>query len=141
MIRRYLSVGAVLALVFGAAGTALAGGGQAVAFASVDGLSNPTSPTIRAFGGSSTKSATVSLNNPGTPGEVVVAFVGKFPKSITVNDVIPIATAESNDFGVANAYVVSVSKTEIDVDVATWVSSNTATETAENLFVTLYLGH
>ncbi|MGC1677579.1 MAG: hypothetical protein WA740_08600 [Candidatus Binataceae bacterium] len=135
MIRRLLVLGFAVVLVTSLFGTAIAGPdktGQAVAFARIDGGSG----ALTAFGGKGTISASGVRNSAGS---YSVAFIGHFPKTITTNQVIINTTAESSIFGVSNGVVTAASKTEIDVSVATWVSS-TLTETDNTCFVSVFVG-
>ncbi|MFZ1889223.1 MAG: hypothetical protein WAU33_14420 [Candidatus Binataceae bacterium] len=135
MIRRLLVLGFVLVLMTSLIGTAIAGPdktGQAIAFARVDGSSG----AVTGFGGKGTTSASGARNSAGS---YTVTFTGHFPKSITPNLLIINTTAESNDFGVSNGVVIAASATEIEVDIATWVSS-VLTETDNNCFVSVFFG-
>ena len=116
-------------------GTAIAGPdrtGQSIAFARIDG---PTG-NVTAVGGVGTKSAVGVRNNPG---DYSITFTGHYPKTLTADKVVVNVSAESANFGVANAVVQSVSATQITVEEFTW-DSPAATEVDNNCFLTLYLG-
>lgn len=105
--------------------------GRAIASAKVD----TGGAFLVSFGGSKTKSASVS----GGGGDVLISFVGKYPKGIQLDDVIVLATARSGLYHVANAYVQSVTPNEIVVGVSTWVSNALAPAPGQ-AFVAVYLG-
>jgi ABC-type proline/glycine betaine transport system substrate-binding protein len=107
--------------------------GAAVAFAKVD-LSDGT---LKTFGGKGTKSASITDNN--SPYSVEVTFVGKYSKTITADKVVINATCESDDYGVANAYVSSVSPTNISITVYGWVS-DTREYNGERVFFSVFVG-
>jgi hypothetical protein len=116
-------------------GTAMAGPdrtGQSIAFARIDGATGD----VTAVGGVGTKSA-VGVRN--STGDYVITFTGRYPKTISAEKVVVQATAESFNFGVANAVVQSVSATQITVEEFTW-DSPVATEADNNCFLTLFLG-
>ena len=72
-----------------------------------------------------------------------MTFTGNYPASITAGKVVVIATAESSDWGVANAVVNSASTTQISVSVYTWKSNDVATTGNRNtngIYLTLMLG-
>src|SRR5262245_57607534 len=71
--------------------------GKAVAYAKV----NLNDASVRSFGGK-TSAAVGTLNSPG---DVNVVFTGKFPKGITIDQVIVQATCEYGGFCVANGQV------------------------------------
>jgi len=135
MIRRLLVLGFAVALITSLFGTAIAGPdktGQAIAFARIDG----TSGTVTGFGGKGTTSASAVRDEAGV---YEVIFTGHFPKNITTNLLIINTTAESNNFGVSNGFVIGASATEIDVEVDTW-TSNVLTEVDNNCFVSVFAG-
>ena len=105
--------------------------GKAIASAKVD----TGAAALFSFGGSMTKSATVS----GGGGDVLISFVGRYPKTIDVDQVSVLATARSGAYHVANAFVQSATPTEIVVGVSTWVS-NTLAPSSGQAFVAVYLG-
>jgi hypothetical protein len=88
------------------------------------------------MGGVGTKSAAAVRN---AAGDYLITFTGHYPKTATADKVVVNATAESSNFGVANAIVQSVSPTQITVEEFTW-DSPVATEVDNNCFVTLFLG-
>jgi hypothetical protein len=125
----------VLGIAVGLGGTAMAGpdrSGQSIAFARIDGASG----NVTATGGVGTKSAAGVRNSAG---DYTITFTGHYPKTITVDQVVVNASAESLQFGVANAVVQSVSPTQIQVEEFTW-SSPTETEVDNTCFLTLFLG-
>ncbi len=107
--------------------------GAAVAFAKVD-LSDGS---LKTFGGKGTKSASVTSTN--SPNSVEVTFVGNYSKTITADKVVINATCESDDYGVANAYVSGVSPTNISIVVYGWVS-DTEVANGEKVFFSVFVG-
>jgi hypothetical protein len=108
--------------------------GAAVAYAKAD----IASQTILSFGGKGTLAAAVSGGSSNA--FIDVKFTGKYPKDITVDQVIVNATAQSSDFGVANAIVQSASPSQLVVEVSGWVSTNTDSTAGETVFMSVYLG-
>lgn len=108
--------------------------GAAVAFAKA----SISSQSVLSFGGKGTTAAVASGGDSNA--FVDVKFTGKYPKDITTSQVIINATAESSDFGVANAFVVSASPTQLVIEVSGWVSTNANSNTGETVFMSVYLG-
>ena len=134
-IRSLILVLAAFWVVVGFGGTAAAGpdtAGQAIAFAHVT-----AGGGIAAFGGKGTSSATV-INHPAA-GVYDVSFSGKYPNSITPASLILSATAQSFDFDVSNAIVVSASPSKIVVKVRDFTSS-ADTEEDNDVFLVVFFG-
>jgi hypothetical protein len=108
--------------------------GAAVAYAKADILTQ----TVLSFGGKGTTAAAVSGGQSNS--FIDVKFTGKYPKDVTVDQVIINATAQSSDFGVANATVVSASPSQLVVEVSGWVSTNTDSNVGETVFMSVFLG-
>ena len=106
--------------------------GVAVAFAKV----NIATAEILTFGGKGTEDATATGDHAGYAD---IKFTGHYPKNITGDQVIVIATCQSNDWGVANAMVMSESPTELLIRVYGW-SSSTLAYNGETVFVSVMLG-
>ena len=92
--------------------------------------------SVLSFGGKGTTSAVAGGGNIGF---TYVTFTGKYPSGLTANQVILNATAQSWDYGVANAEVISVNSTQLVVSVSGWIS-DTKVYTGETAFLTVYLG-
>jgi len=119
--------------------------GQAIAFAHV-----AANGGVLSFGGKGTTSVAVVHV---AAGGYQITFHGHYPSSLTpgppsstANDLIVNATAEGGHFGVANASAVTQTapvaaptKTDIIVDVSTWVS-NVLIQVDNGFFVTVYFG-
>lgn len=108
--------------------------GAAVAYAKA----SISSQSILSFGGKGTAAAVASGGDSNS--FVDVKFIGRYPKDITASQVIINTTAESSDFGVANAFVVSASPTQLVIEVSGWVSTNANSNTGETVFMSVYLG-
>ena len=93
--------------------------------------------SLLSFGGKGTTFAAIA--GADQTGFVEVRFDGKFPKDLTVDQVIPVATADLGNFGVANASVESANPTQIIVFVSCW-RSNTAAPLTNNVNFAVYLG-
>ncbi|HXZ85153.1 MAG TPA: hypothetical protein VEI82_06660 [Myxococcota bacterium] len=137
---RICSLVAIFAsLAFGAA-PALAGNigasGVALAFARVH-LSDANDPTVVSFGGRGTKTATVGVSTG--PG-VIVLFAGRYPKTVSPDDVIVQATAEGGATAVANAVVVSATSSQLVVGVSAFTSTTGSAITQGDVFVTVFAG-
>lgn len=106
--------------------------GVAVAFAKAD----IAAATVLTFGGKGTEAASATGDHFGYAD---ISFTGHYPKNITADQVIVIATAQSADFGVANATVLSASPTELVIRVYGWSSASLA-YSGEKVFVSVLLG-
>jgi hypothetical protein len=107
--------------------------GAAVAYAKVDLLAG----SLLSFGGKGTTSAVISDSS--VSNWVDVTFTGKYPKDVTEDQVIINATCQSDDYGVANAQVISVSSSQLVIEVYGWVS-DTEESNGEKVFFTVFLG-
>ena len=115
-------------------GSSQSKGGAAVAYAKAD----IATQKILSFGGKGTTAATVSGGNSNA--FINVTFTGKYPKGVTEDQVIINATAQSSDFGVANAVVVSASSSQLVVEVSGWVSTNANSNVGETVFMSVFIG-
>jgi hypothetical protein len=106
--------------------------GAAVAFAKVD-LSDGT---LKTFGGKGTKTATIDYSDTGY---AEVRFDGKYSKTITADKVVINATCESSNYGVANAYVVSATSTQLVIGVYGW-ESDTLNYQGDRVFFSVFVG-
>jgi hypothetical protein len=106
--------------------------GAAVAFAKV----NLTDGTLRTFGGKGTKTATIDYSDNGC---AKVRFDGKYSKNITEDKVVINATCESANYGVANAYVVSATSTQLIIGVCAW-KSDTLSYQGDRVFFSVFVG-
>ncbi|HUI05957.1 MAG TPA: hypothetical protein VL486_03015 [Verrucomicrobiae bacterium] len=95
-------------------------------------------PTLLSYGGKGTTSAAITDSD--TNSFVNITFTGKYPKDLTLDEVIVNTPCQSLDYGVANGNVVSATSTQIDVEVYGWVSESGAAN-GETVFVTLFLGY
>ena len=129
-----VAAGVILAAMVQPAVAGPAKTGKSVAFASVD----TGTGMLATFGGKGTTSATSSAGLG--PGCALVNFVGRYPRTITPNQIVLEATAQTGDFGVASAQAGTVSPTEIDIQVCSWVS-NTLSGSPEQVFVNVFIGN
>jgi len=86
------------------------------AFAKVNG-----NGAVVTFGGSDTTSASAVHSGIG---QYTVTFNGTYLPTITNNDVVINTTAESFNYGVTNAFVISATPAQIVIYVYVWTSSN-----------------
>ena len=124
------------ALLLGSALPAAAGpskNGKAVAYAKV----NLNTPQVLSFGGA--KITAAAATDAGGPGNAYVTFTGKFPTGVTMDQVILQATCESGLYCVANAEVVGVTATTLQVYLAGFVSSSEV-NLGNNAFLTVFIG-
>lgn len=106
--------------------------GAAVAFAKV----NLSDGTLKTFGGKGTKTATIDYSDTGY---AEVRFDGNYSKNITPEKVVINATCESDNYGVANAYVVSATSTQLVIGVYGW-KSDTLTYQSDRIFFSVFVG-
>ena len=107
--------------------------GAAVAFAKV----NLYTGSLLAFGGKGTATATLSATD--SNGWAEVTFTGKYPKDISADQVIITATCQTYNYGVANAYVSSVSSTQLVIGVYGWKSDTTSYQ-GDSVFFSVFIG-
>jgi hypothetical protein len=93
--------------------------------------------SLLSFGGKGTTSAFIT--DADQTGFVEVTFNGKFPKGLTVDQVIPTATADIGNFAVANALVEIANSTQIVVFASCW-RSTTGAPLTNNVSFAVYLG-
>lgn len=105
-----------------------------MAFAKVD----LTSGDLLNFGGKGTKTAVIA-DDFNKPRALTVKFTGKYPKELVPGQLTVLASAESSDFGVANALVNSAGPTEIMVSVFGWRSYDQAF-TGDIVFFAVFIG-
>lgn len=77
--------------------------------------------TVATFGGTDASSATAVHS---ATGQYTVTFNGTFLPTITNDDVVINTTAESFNYGVTNAFVISANPAQIVIYVYVWTSSN-----------------
>ena len=131
MVAAMVQVGSVKA--GSAKGNTASKSGVAVAFAKL----NIGTASVLTFGGKGTTSAVVSDGDSNS--FVDVTFTGKYPKGITTTQVVINASAESSDYGVANAIATSANSTQLVIEVSGWVSDTKALN-GETVFVSVFLG-
>jgi hypothetical protein len=107
--------------------------GVASAFAKV----NIGAGGLLTFGGKGTTAAAVSSTDSNSYAEVT--FTGKYPKDITSDKIVITATCESDNYGVANAYVSSVSATQLVIGVYGW-KSDTLEYQGDRVFFSVFIG-
>ena len=107
--------------------------GAAVAFAKV----NLGTGNLVTFGGKGTKSASITDTDIGSYAEVT--FTGKYPKDVTTDQIVINATCESDNYGVANAFAVSATSTQLVIGVYGW-ESDTQTYQGDRVFFTVFIG-
>lgn len=90
---------------------------------------------LKTYGGFNTNGA--SCQKAGA-GYYRITFDGLYALS-NADDVVINATAESAQFGVSNAYVISATVSQIVVGLYTW-QSNTTTTTDNTFFITVFTG-
>jgi hypothetical protein len=133
------AIAAALAFAAPAHAGGLSATGTAVGYAHVH-LQDANDPSLVSWGGRSAKSATVGVS-PGAG--VIVFFNGHYPRDITPDDIVVVATADGtgeNAHAVANAVVVTANSQQIVVGVNPFVSNTGAAVTQGDVYVTVFAG-
>lgn len=93
--------------------------------------------SLLSFGGKGTTIAFITEADQ--TGSLQVTFNGKYPKDLTLDQVIPCATTDNGNFAVANASIDIANSTQIVVFVTCWRSTNGTPQT-NNVSFAVYLG-
>ena len=138
-MQKFAAIIVALALITATVSTpkALAGSpaksGVASAFAKV----NLAAGTLLTFGGKGTTSASVTDSD--SVGFAEVTFTGKYPKDLNTDKIVITATCESDNYGVANAYAVSATSTQLVIGVYGW-KSDSETYQGDRVFFSVFIG-
>jgi len=108
--------------------------GVAVAFAKVDILNG----NVLTFGGKGTAQSFIDSTDSNAAANVV--FNGKYPKGLSGDQLVVIASCQNSpNFGVAGADVISVSSTQLIINVNVW-KSDTLERFGDTVFFAVYVG-